>query len=145
MNETLSLGWSEAQAQLRAASYRRLLAVSLVLQAILGLLALLCPAWTAGLFGLAAEPTAWVRAWGLLLMLIALLYVPAWHAPVRARFAGPVGIIGRSVTGTAYLLICLSGPELRGFFWLALFDLGFAVALAFSYFALFRAELMSRP
>lgn len=145
MNQTLSLGWCEAEAQARTASYRKLLALNLVLQGLLGLAAVLCPAWLAGLFGLPAQPTAWVRAWGMLLVLISLLYVPAWYAPVRARFAGPVGILGRYVTGLMYLLIWLSGPELRGFFWLALFDLGFAVALSFSYFAVFRAELMSRP
>jgi hypothetical protein len=145
MNQTLSLGWTEAQAQARLFAYRRLLKANLLLQAAFGALCVLFPAWTIAWLGLAAEPSAWVRAWGAMVLLVSLLYVPAWYAPVRARFAGPVGLLGRFLTGTLYLLLALSGPELRGFLWMALFDLGFAVALSFSYFALFRAELMSRP
>jgi hypothetical protein len=145
VNQTLSLGWTQAEARSRIDAYRRLLAVNLVLQALFGLVAVLCPAWIAGLLGVPANPSAWLRGWGALLMLISLLYVPAWYVPVRARFAGPVGILGRFMTGGLYLLISLHGPDARGFIWLALFELGFATALAFSYFAAFRAELMSRP
>lgn len=145
MTQTLSLGWTQAEARSRRASYRRLLAVNLVLTALVALLAIVSPATLAHLLGLpAAFPSAWPRAWGGMVLLAVLLYLPGWFEPVRARWANVVGIAGRGGMALLYLLVALCG-DVRGFLWLALYDGAFAAALAVSYFRLFRAELMSRP
>ncbi|MCL4801736.1 MAG: hypothetical protein KJ025_19245 [Burkholderiales bacterium] len=145
MTQTLSLGWTQAEARSRRSSYRRLLAVNLVLTALVALLAIVSPATLAHLLGLpAATPSAWPRAWGGMVLLAVLLYLPGWFEPVRARWANVVGIAGRGGMALLYLLVALCG-DVRGFLWLALYDGGFAAALAVGYFRLFRAELMSRP
>lgn len=145
MTQTLSLGWTQAEARSRRSSYRRLLAVNLVLTALVALLAIVSPATLAHLLGLpVAFPSAWPRAWGGMVLLAVLLYLPGWFEPVRARWANVVGIAGRGGMALLYLLVALCG-DVRGFLWLALYDGAFAAALAVSYFRLFRAELMSRP
>ena len=145
MDQILSLGWTQADAHARRASYRRLLAVNLVVTALIGLLAIILPASLAHLLGLpVAFPSGWPRAWGGMVLLAALLYLAGWFDPVRARWANVIGIAGRAGMALLYLLIAICG-DVRGFLWLALNDGGFAAALAVSYFRLFRAVLMSRP
>ena len=53
------------------------------------------------------------------------------------------GIAGRLGFALRYVALALGGSP--GFLWLAVFDLSFGLALATLYFALARAELMSRP
>jgi uncharacterized membrane protein len=145
MDQTLSLGWTQAEARSRKDTYRRVLAVSLMVQALIAVLAILFPATLSHLLGLpAAYPSGWLRAWGGLLVLVTLLYLPGYIDPVRVRWPNVVGIIGRVGTALLFLILAL-GAGLRGFLWLALIDAGFTAALVVTYFRLFRAELMSRP
>lgn len=147
MTQTLSLGWTQAEARTRRASYRRLLAVSLILQGLIGLYAILAPAGLAHLLGLPpAFPSGWTRAWGAMLLLVTLLSLPGQIEPLRVRWPNIVGILGRAGTAGLFLALGLcGGAAVRGFLWLALLDGAFALALAVSYFRLFRAEIMSRP
>jgi hypothetical protein len=116
-----------------------------MVQALIAVLAILFPATLSHLLGLpAAYPSGWLRAWGGLLVLVTLLYLPGYIDPVRVRWPNVVGIIGRAGTALLFLLLAL-GAGLRGFLWLALIDAGFTAALVVTYFRLFRAELMSRP
>lgn len=145
MDQTLSLGWTQAEARSRKDTYKRVLVVSLIVQAVIALLAILLPATLAHLIGLAApHPSGWMRAWGAMLLLVTLLYLPGYIDPVRVRWPNVVGIIGRAGTAMLFLLLALC-TGLRGFIWLALIDGAFAAALVVTYFRLFRAELMSRP
>ncbi|WP_439576731.1 hypothetical protein [Elioraea sp.] len=145
MDQTLSLGWTQAEARSRRTAYQRVLASNLVLQAAIALFAILFPATLSHLVGLpAAYPSSWMRAWGAMLLLATLLYLPGYFDPVRVRWPNVIGIVGRAGMALLFLLIALCAG-LRGFLWLALLDGAFAAALVLTYFRLFRAELMSRP
>lgn len=145
MDQTLSLGWTQAEARSRKDTYKRVLLVSLIVQAVIALLAILFPATLSNLLGLpSATPSGWLRAWGATLLLVTLLYVPGYIDPVRVRWPNVIGILGRVGTALLFLLLAL-GAGLRGLLWFALIDGVFAAALAVTYFRLFRAELMSRP
>jgi hypothetical protein len=140
MTDALSVGWTQAQAATRRAGYRRLLGLNLILQAALGLLAIAVPVWLAQTVGLGTPPSAgWVRLWGVMLLILAVLYVPGFMEPVHARWPNLVGVVARFVLAAVYAWLG------RGFRWLALYELLFAVLLAWSYGRLMRAELMSRP
>lgn len=145
MDQTLSLGWTQAEARSRKDTYKRVLVVSLIVQAVIALLAILFPGTLSHLLGLpSATPSGWLRAWGAMLLLVTLLYLPGYIDPVRVRWPNVIGILGRVGTALLFLLLGL-GTGLRGFLWLALIDGAFATALVVTYFRLFRAELMSRP
>lgn len=147
MTQTLSLGWTQAEARTRRANYRRLLAINLILQGLIGLFAIFAPAGLAHLLGLPPTfPSGWTRAWGAMVLVASLLYLPGQIEPVRVRWPNVVGILARGAMALMFLVLGLcGGAALRGFLWLALLDGGFALALAVSYFRLFRAEIMSRP
>ncbi len=140
MTDALSVGWTQAQAATRRASYRRLLGLNLILQAALGLAAIAVPACLAQTVDLGTPPSAgWVRLWGVMLLILAVLYVPGFMEPVHARWPNVVGVVARFVLAAVYAWLG------RGFRWLALYELLFAVLLAWSYGRLMQAELMSRP
>jgi hypothetical protein len=128
-------------------TYKRVLGVNLVLHVLIGIYAVAAPAGLSLLVGLPAESTlAWLRAWGGMLLLVTLLYLPGMLHPARIRWPNIVGILGRFGMALLFLLIALLGGEgLRGFLWFALFDAGFAITLALLYLRLLKAELMSRP
>ena len=144
MDQTLSLGWTQGEAAARGAAFRRVLGINLALHVVIGLSAVLAPSWLSVLVGLreAVQP-GWVSAWGGMVLLVTALYLPGWREPLRARWPNVVGIAGRLGFALLYMVLALGGSP--GFLWLAAFDLGFGVALAMLYFALARAELMSRP
>jgi hypothetical protein len=140
MNDGLSIGATQAQAQDRLRSYRTVLAVVLGLYALLGLVALLAPVSLAYALNLPPPfPAAWVRAWGALTLVVVLFTLPGWLDPLRSRWPNLLGIGTR--LGLAILYLLLGG----GFLWLALLEIVVALLLAWAYFGLFRAELMSRP
>ena len=140
MDQTLSLGWMQAQARSRCLTYQRVLALNLILQAVLALFAIISPATLSELIGLPDPiPSGWLRVWAGMLLLVTALYIPGLLDPVRWRWGNVAGIVGRF--GMAILYLFLGGP----FLWFALFDAAFALLLSFLYFGLFEAELMSRP
>jgi hypothetical protein len=140
MDQTLSLGWMQAQARSRRVTYERVLALNLILYVILSLFAIISPATLSELIGLPDPvPSGWFRAWGGLLLLVSALYIPGLLDPVHWRWGNIVGIVGRFVMAILYLF--LGGP----FLLFALFEAAFALLLAVLYFRLFEAELMSRP
>jgi hypothetical protein len=147
MDQTSSLGWTLARAVSRRTVYKRVLGVNLVLHVVIGLFAIIAPATLSQAVGLSpASPAGWLRAWGGMLLLVTLLYLPGLLDPVRVRWPNIVGILGRFGMAILFLAVALAGGQaLRGFLWFALFDLAFAIALAMLYFRLFEAELMSRP
>ena len=124
MTDALSIGWTAGQAATQRTVYRRLLGFALIVQTALGLIAIVA---------------GWVRLWGIMLLITAILYLPGWVAPVYARLPNVVGILARFVLAVAYFGL---GQGLR---WFALYELVLAIALAWSYGRLLRAELMSRP
>ncbi len=147
MDPSLTLGWTQARARSRETTYRRVLGLNLVLHVLIGLAAIFAPLTVAGFVGLAPETAvAWLRAWGGMVLLVTLLYLPGLWNPVRVRWPNVIGILGRFGMALLFLLVALTGgAALRGLLWFALFDFVFAVALAMLYYRLFEAELMSRP
>ena len=135
----LSLAASRAAAAKAQKRYRCVLALDRGLRAAAALAALLAPGFLLGLLGIEVGPTAWVRAWGGLLLVVTALLLAGWFLPVRVRGANAIGIGGRGVLALVYLL--LGG----GFLWLALAEAAAAALLFWLYFRLFVREIMTRP
>ena len=141
MTDSLSLGWTQAQADKARSSYRRLLGINLAIQALAALAVLV---WASDLLALIHLPASgatadWARAWAVMLLLVSAFQVPGWQQPVFNRLPNIIGILGRAAMAVVFLL--LGG----GFLWLALFDAVFAVVLYLSYRGLIIAELQTRP
>jgi hypothetical protein len=140
MTDALTVGWTKAQAATARTAYRRLLAFNLIVQTVVGLIAVIVPVWLARQADLPGPlSSGWVQLWGIMLLITAVLYLPGCIEPVHARWPNIVGIVARFVLAVAYFHLG------RGLRWFALYELVFAVALAWSYRRLLRAELMSRP
>jgi hypothetical protein len=138
--DALTIGSTQAQAATRRIAYRRLLGFNLIIQTAVGLIAVIVPVWLARAADLPGPPSSgWVQLWGVMLLIMATLYLPGCIEPVHVRWPNVVGIVARFVLAVAYVRL---GQGLR---WFALYELVFAVALAWSYRQLLRAELMSRP
>lgn len=140
MTDELSIGWTRAQTATERTVYRRLLGWDLAIRTLVGLIAIIVPVWLAHQADLPAMPSpGWVRLWGVLLLITVVLYLPGWIEPVQARWPNMAGIIARFALAVVYLFLG------RGFRWFALYEVAFAVALAWSYSRLLRAALMARP
>jgi hypothetical protein len=140
MTDALSIGWTRAQAATQHTVYRRLLGFALIVQTLFGLVALVAPVWLTRAADLPGAPSAgWVRLWGVMLLITAILYLPGWIQPVYSRWPNVVGIVARIVLAVTYFWLG------RGLRWFGLYELVIAVLLAWSYAKLVRAELMSRP
>src|SRR5260370_15075052 len=140
MTDALTIGWTQAQAATRRIAYRRLLRFNQLVQAVVGLIAVVVPVWLAHKPDLPGPPSSgWVQLWGVMLLIMATLYLPGCIEPVHVRWPNVVGIVARFVLAVAYVRL---GQGLRLF---APYALAFAVALAWSYRQLRRAELMSPP
>jgi hypothetical protein len=140
MTDALSIGWTRAQAATQHTIYRRLLGFALIVQTLFGLVALVVPVWLTRAADLPGAPSAgWVRLWGVMLLITAILYLPGWIQPVYSRWPNVVGIVARFVLAVTYFWLG------RGLRWFGLYELVLALLLAWSYAKLVRAELMSRP
>ena len=140
MADALTIGWTQAQAATARTTYRRLLGFNLIVQVLVGLIAIVVPVWLARKANLPGPPSpGWVRLWGTMLVITASLYLPGCIEPIHVRWPNLVGIAGRILLALAYIHLG------QGFWWFAAYELVFAVALAWSYGRLLRAELMSHP
>jgi hypothetical protein len=140
MTDALTIGWTQAQAATARTTYRRLLGFNLIVQVLVGLIAIVVPMWLARRANLPGPTSAgWMRLWGAMLLITASLYLPGFIEPVHVRWPNLVGIVGRFLLALAYIHLG------QGFWWFAAYELVFAVALAWSYSRLLRAELMSHP
>ena len=138
--DALTIGSTQAQAATRRIAYRRLLGFNLIVQTAVGLIAVVVPVWLAHKADLPGPPSpGWVQLWGVMLLIMATLYLPGCIEPVHVRWPNLVGIVGRFLLALAYIHLG------QGFWWFAAYELVFAVALAWSYSRLLRAELMSQP
>src|SRR5262249_62340537 len=92
--DALTIGSTQALAATRRNAYRRLLGFNLIIQTAVGLIAVVVPVWLARAADLPGPPSSgWVQLWGVVLMIMATLYVPGCFEPVPVRwrhFAGSV-------------------------------------------------------
>jgi hypothetical protein len=140
MTDALRIGWTAAQAQTRRKAYQRLLAFNMFGHVVISIGTMFFPDFVSKLFGLPQPiPSGWIRGWGATLLLVTALYIPGLQDPLRSRYTNIAGILGRVWMGTTWLVIG------GGLIWFGLFDLTFALLLAWSYGRYLRAELMSRP
>jgi hypothetical protein len=140
MTDALTIGFTRAEAATALTAYRRLLAFNLVLETAIGLAALIAPIWLARKANLPGPPpSGWVQLWGVMLLITTALYLPGCIEPIQVRWPNVVGIVARFALVLAYARLG------QGFWWFALYELIFAVALAWSYRRLLRAQLTSRP
>lgn len=139
MTDSLTIGWTGAQAATARTAYHRLLACNLILQTVVGLVAVVVPMGARAHIGSPGAAVARLRLWGIMLLVTASLYLPGCIEPVHVRWPNLVGIAARFVLVLVYIDLG------HGFLWFALYELIFAVVLAWSYRRLLRAELMSRP
>jgi hypothetical protein len=140
MTDALTIGWTQAQAATARTTYRRLLGLNLIVQVLVGWIAIVVPIWLARRANLPGPTSAgWIRLWGAMLLITASLYLPGCIEPVHVRWPNIVGIVGRFLLALAYIHLG------QGFWWFAAYELVFAIALAWSYSRLLHAELMSHP
>lgn len=137
---TLSLGWSQAQAKGALTRFQRLYGINLILQSLIGLICLLAPglgAWIIGIEPSQARPL--LQVWGAMVVAASALQGLAWRDPIRLRFQVAIAIGIR--VWMAIVFLCL-GLE----FWrFAAFDAGFALALGILFYRALIAELQTRP
>src|SRR5262249_4504334 len=102
--DALTIGWTQAQAATRRIAYRRLLGFNLIIQTAVGLIAVVVPVWLAPKADLPGPPSSgWVLLWGVMLLIMATLYLPGCIEPVHVRWPNVVGIVARFVLAVAYV------------------------------------------
>ena len=140
MLDTLTIGWSEAQATERKGVYQKVLGVNMLLHVGIGLSCMFIPYFVSSVFGLPPPvPSGWIRGWGATLILVTALYIPGLQDPLRSRFPNIAGIIGRIWMATVWFFIG------GGLIWFGAFDLAFAIILAWLFYRYCAAEIMNRP
>ena len=140
MSDALTIGWSEDQAKTRKDMYQKVLGFNMALHLGIGLLCMFAPYFVSETFGLPPPvPSGWIRGWGATLILVTALYIPGLQDPLRSRYPNIVGVLGRLWMAATWFVIG------GGFVWFGLFDLLFAVLLAWLYYRYCVAELMTRP
>lgn len=137
MDQTLQIGWTEAEARSRKESFRKALRLVLLVEIVAALIALLVPS----LFAVQeayrlAEPA--IRMWGIVLLHGAAVGLIAALEPVRHRFVTMIGIIFRAIAGVLYLFV---GGYVT---WFGVFELLAAIALFLLFHRLVIAEISSR-
>jgi hypothetical protein len=138
MTYSLQLGSAKRLAQNAAAQYRTALTVYLAVYALAGLLAIFLPSVIGHALAL-PPPYGGIRPVGGLIWLVAAFQLPVWQDAVRSRVAALIATAGRFLLALLWLL---AG---RYFLWIALFEIVFAILLAWLLYKYMTAELMSRP
>jgi hypothetical protein len=140
MSDAQAIGWSQDQAKARRSTYQKALCFNMLLHLAIGLLCMFAPYFVSEILGLPPPASSgWIRGWGATLILVTALYIPGLQDPLRSRYPNIVGILGRLWMAIVWFVIG------GGLIWLGLFDLLFAVILAWLYYRYCIAELMSRP
>jgi hypothetical protein len=140
MTYALTIGESQDQAKTRKSTYQKVLGFNMLLHLGIGLLCMFAPYLVSETFGLPPPvPSGWIRGWGATLILVTALYIPGLQDPLRSRYPNIVGVLGRLWMAATWFAIG------GGLIWFGLFDLLFALLLAWLYYRYCVAELMSRP
>ena len=140
MADSLSIGWSEAQAAAPLRAFKALFGFNLIVQSLVGLSVLILPGLGRALTGVeAAEYRTLLVVWGAMVLVASALQAPSYFDPIRYRFTIFIAIGARYFMGLVFLFL---GYE----FWrMAAFDLIFAVLLSVLFHRVLIAELQTRP
>lgn len=140
MTDTLSAGWTRAEANSRIKIYRRVFGLALALQIVIGGLFLFYPAFSLGILGLpAGAENPWPSIWGATLIFVTAMQIPGALDPVRQRYPSIIAVLGRALMVVTFL------SQGGAFLWFAAFDAVFGVLIFLLFQRLVIAELMSRP
>lgn len=134
----LSLNRSRARAKQRRQIYRSAMTAYVLLQAAAGIFAILFGKTTVQALDITAAPGI-VRVMGGLLLLAAILSIPACYDPVRSRPTAIVVLLGGFVFG----ILCLVAGA--GLFWIGVIQLILVAVLVILYSRFFASEIQSRP
>lgn len=142
MDQTLTLGWTQAQSAARRAGYRRAMRLALLVEAAVALAALAAPLWLAGLVtpgdSVPPEPAAdWIRAFGVALLMFVAVQLTAARNPLRKRWLNSVAILSRGLLALALAIL--------GVLWLAIAEALLFLLLAILFYRFAISELMTRP
>lgn len=141
---SLSIGSTRAEADTRRARHRRVFAIALGLQLVIGALFLFLPTFALGVVGLSPlMGPEWPSIWGATLIFVTLMQVPGAIDPVNQRYANVVAVAGRALMVATFLWHGLAGET--SFLWFAAFDLAFGAAIYLGFRRLVIAELSTRP
>jgi hypothetical protein len=138
MTYSLQLGSAKRLAQNAAAQYRSALTVYLAIYALAGLLAIFVPSVIGYALAL-PPPYGGIRAVGGLIWLVVAFQLPVLQDAVRSRVPALIATAGRFLLAILWLV---AGGD---FLWVALFEIVFAILLAWLIYKYMAAELMSRP
>jgi len=142
MDQSLTLGWTQAQSTARRSGYRRAMRLALLLEAAAALAAIVVPLWLAALVtpGDSVPPEGasdWIRAFGVALLMFVAVQFTAAREPLRKRWLNSVAILSRGLLALALAIL--------GVLWLAIAEALIFVLLAILFYRLAIAELMTRP
>ena len=138
--DELTISWTRDRADQLRMSFRRMFGFVLLAETILAVALIIWPATFAGLTAWPApNATLWIRAAGVMWLVIGLFQVPGWFDPIYQRWSNIVGLPWRFLL--AVLCACLGG-----FAWvLAVAEFAAAVGLLLLYWRALSAELLCRP
>ena len=121
--------------------YQKVLGFNMLLHLGIGLLCMFAPAISCRTSSACRRPflRAGFAAGARRLILVTALYIPGLQDPLRSRYPNIVGVLGRIWMATVWFVIG------GGFVWFGLFDVFFALLLAWLYYRYCVAELMTRP
>ena len=140
MIQAQSLSYTRGRADAAFTTYRRILAISIILNLIVGFIILFWPDFFTNVLGQPeAYPDTWPRHWGAQLWAINLLYLPGYWHPREQRWPNFMGIAIRLLF--AIFFITQGG----GFLWMALYDGLFGILLLVTYGRAMKADLASQP
>lgn len=138
--DSLSLGWTRAQAESRIAWHRRVYGLALLLQLIVGGLFLFFPTFSLNTIGLSPSMgPEWPSIWGATLIFVTALQFPGVLDPVKQRYTNVIAVLGRLLMVLTFFY--WGGPLII----LGLFDLFFGALIYLGFRRLVLAELSTRP
>lgn len=141
---SLSIGSTRAEADTRRSRHRRVFAIALGLQFVIGAFFLLLPTFSLGVVGLSPlMGPEWPSIWGATLIFVTLMQVPGAIDPVNQRYANVVAVLGRGLMALTFAWHGLAGEP--AFLWFAAFDLAFGTAIYLGFRRMVIAELQTRP
>ncbi|MGF1550742.1 MAG: hypothetical protein ACFBQW_09510 [Sphingomonadaceae bacterium] len=127
-------GSAQSEVENRRRIYQSILGFNMLLHLGIGLGCMFLPYFVSAVFDLPPPvPSGWIRGWGATLILVTALYVPGLRHPLGVRYPNIAGIFGRLWMATIWFFIG------GGLFWFGVFDLCFALILAFFYHRLVKS------
>ena len=140
MSEAQTLSYTKTQVATRLRTYKLLFGISIIIDAAIGLYAVVDPVGLARLLTLPdPDPAAWARIWGATAVGLQILYLPGLHNPLFYRWPNWSSIAVKLFT--AIVLGC-AGAHFRA---LAAWEVLWSVILFLTYYQLTLSDLRSHP